>query len=182
METYYSEEECNARLVELLSGDHIAPTLSEAVASALTADLGVKPDGGSQDSDPLEVKMGSWVIRDEDFDLLDILKDSALLFLTTQATGPVAPSLIACAVTLARLLLTLDRKGVSLSGDTLLVFTALRQSDEGTLLGTLLTALGDQWTHERVERALELLTAVPSRSAPVELATKLPDGRWIARA
>ena len=102
MEVYYSEEECNDRVGKLLSGNNIDPRLSEAVAWALTTDLQVESTEDTDDS--FEIKVGSWVIRDEDLDLFSILKDSALLYISTQLAGPVAPSVVAFAVTLARLL------------------------------------------------------------------------------
>jgi hypothetical protein len=177
METYFSEADCSERVTKLLSGDRIAPRLSEAVASALTTDLRCEPDDGSRDS--FDIKVRSWVIRDEDLSFFDPLKDGLLLYLSTQSVNPIASSVVAFAVTVSRFLWGLYRRGVVLSGDSLLVFAALRRHGEPASPDTLCQALGDQWTVDRVERTLQLLTAVPSRGSPVALASRLPDGRWV---
>lgn len=177
METYFSEAECSERVTQLLSGDRVAPRLSEAVANALTADLRRDPDDGSRDS--LDIKVRSWVIRDDDLTFFDPLKDGLLLYLSTQSASPIGASLVAFAVTVSRFLWGLHRRGVYLSGDSLVVFAALRRHGEPASPDALCRALGDQWAVDRVERTLQLLTAVPGRGAPVALASRLPDGRWV---
>jgi hypothetical protein len=177
VETYFNEDECSEHVAQFLYSDRIAPVLSEAVASALTIELQCDPVEASRDS--FDIKVRSWVIRDEDVSFFELLKDGLLLYLSTHAALPIGSSVVAFAVTVSRLLWNLYRCGVMLSGDPLLVFVELRGHSEPTWPDTLRLALGEPWTVDRVERTLELLTAVPSRSSPVKLASRLPDGRWV---
>lgn len=173
--SYFSADECRAELDRLLGTEAGGPrgVLAGEVAAALVQDM--TRSARAQQSDDLEVKLGSWAIRDDEIDLLGLLKDGVVLYLDAKPGAWVG-----LAVTLARQLLALWRKGVRLNAAQVRVLTELRRQRGPRELAELTAALDLEEPALRAE--LEGLAGAPSRAGPVTLAEKLADGRWMAHA
>jgi hypothetical protein len=172
---YFTAEECQAALNDALGaaqgGGH--GVMAEEVAAALVQDMA--RGARAQDADDFELKLGSWAIRNDEIDVLALIKDGVIAYL-----DPKPGSWVSLAVTLARQLLALYRKGVRLTPEQARVLTELRRQREPRLVAELAAVL--EQPEPDLLTALESLAAAPAPAAPVKLAEKVHDGRWIAHA
>ncbi|MDM0001738.1 hypothetical protein QTI24_24235 [Variovorax sp. J22P240] len=174
-QTFYSAEECRAALNEVLGAQEGGRrgAMATEVADALLQDMARA--ARTQDADDLEVKLGSWAIRNDEIDLLVLVKDGVIAYLDGKPG-----SWVSLAVTLARQLLVLYRKGVRLTPEQARVLTELKRERGPRSAAELSAALSQDEPALRL--ALESLAAAPARAGPVKLAEKLPDGRWTVHA
>ncbi|WP_137179755.1 hypothetical protein [Roseomonas sp. AR75] len=175
--TFFSEEECLDGLREALGAEAPGPRgrAAEEVAHALLDDMAQAPPTGAAHAQ--EVRIGRWAIRDDELDLLTIIKDGVLAYLAGKSAGG---PWVGLAISVARQLLVLWRKGVPLTADQAVLLAELRRvkgpRDEAGLAAAL------EQPQPVVVARLEALTAAPARAGPIKLVERLPDGRWIAHA
>lgn len=173
--TFFSSEECRAALDAALGAGEAGrrSAMAGEVAAALVQDMA--RDAQAKDADAFEVKVGQWAIRDDEILLLDLIKDGVLAYLEMKPG-----TVVSVAVTAARQILALWRKGVRLTPETAPALTELRRIRGPRELREIAAALG--WDVTETQAALDWLAAAPARAGTVELAKKLPDGRWVAHA
>ncbi|MEO3475987.1 hypothetical protein AAFN86_29350 [Roseomonas sp. CAU 1739] len=173
--TFFSSEECQAALDVALGSAEAGQrgAMASEVAAALVRDMA--HDARAGDADAFEVKLGHWAIRDDEINLLDLIKDSVLAYLETKPGA-----VVSLAVTVARQLLALWRKGVRLTPETAQTLTELRRVRGPRELAEIAGALG--WEEGKTQTALDWLSAAPARAGAVKLAEKLPDARWVSYA
>jgi hypothetical protein len=172
---FFSAEECQVSLAETLGADAGGQRgrAAEEVAAALVQDMA--RGARAQDADDFEFKVGSWAIRDDELDVLGIIKDGVLAYLDSKPG-----TWINLAVTLARQVLALYRKGVRLTREQASALTELRRHREARPAADIAAALG--WPEHETTVVLEALAVAPARAGAVKLAEKRPDGGWIAHA
>jgi|SRR4051794_34395361 hypothetical protein len=169
---FFSKDECLQALRDSLGEGEVA----NEVAQALLLDMRATTEDGGADA--MQVKVGTWAIRDDELDLLALIKDSALAYLNGKTAG--ASPWVSLAITVAKMLLTLWRKGVRLTNEQTTLLTELRRQPGPRAEAEIAEEL--KWTPEAVAGRLAELAAAPARSGAVKLAERRPDGRWVAYA
>jgi hypothetical protein len=177
--------ECETALRQtlLLSGP---PNSVQAHILAGIVDACEEPDDTPQLSprDRHQLRVGRWVIRDDDLELFQIVKTAMLAFSAAQFTftSLSAGGATALAFSAAQLVRNVFRKGISLDPKQLQLLLVLKASSKPMAAHEIAAALGTDpnWSGRDVEQELARLRKMQARGGSVSLVEENSDQQWLA--
>ncbi len=133
----------------------------------------------------LNLRIGSWVLRDDDLPIIQTLGTTATALAATLATGGIAwPAAAAALTSFADLCWKAWRKGASLSSTELIVYGFVKAHGPITVerLSTLLQEAKESLSVQEIEVALRNLAEMELNNGELLAMTSLEnDGVWVAR-
>jgi len=131
-----------------------------------------------------ELRVGKWVIREEDLKLFDVVKDSLTMFasggyLLGNLTAAGITSLI---VSLVRLGRDCYLNGVTITDKQLQIILTLKKEGRAIafrdILASLVNETPDGWNEPDLRKELEALKTMPSRNKKVEVVQSTSADEW----
>jgi hypothetical protein len=185
LSTYKTKEDFLGAVSSHIQQQQPQADVTAALLSGISsAEDAVREEQRDEKSQAFHLKLGSWVIRDEDIPIFDAVNSSAAAVVTTLTTAGMPWVAIATAVTgLAHVCWRAWRKGARLSGQQVSVYGLLRA--QGPMTAAALTAAlrntGKDVKEEDVGSTLESLTEIELNDGEIiELASKDDNQRWKA--
>lgn len=175
-EIYENEAGCVDALTDKLQAQFIEPTLARKVAEALSEEFVTEQQVGG-----FGLRVGTWVIRDEDLNLLDAFATGVLAGFGAVAGGPIVVAVATACVAGAKLVWAASRKGITLSKDQQVVITALQTYKTGCTKEQLSQWLTENfrsggWSPDKVSITLAQLEKIATYDGTV-VAIAQKDGR-----
>jgi hypothetical protein len=137
-----------------------------------------------EQSQAFHLKLGSWVIRDDDIPIFEAVNSMAAAVALSLSTGGVAWPAIATALTgLANISWRMWRRGAHLSSRQIAVYGFLQAQGPMTViaLAEVLKKAGHDLTEENITSTLESLSEIELNSGQIiKLASKDANGNWKA--
>jgi hypothetical protein len=162
LETYGSKAEFLSAVSSTLESDDISSDVSAAVVSGISAaDDGLRATATPAQSVAFNLRIGAWVVSDEDLPIIRAIGAVAAAVAASLATGGVALPLTAPAITeLANLCWQAWRKGARLNSTQILVFGFLQTHGPVTVtrLESLLRTQGNDLSRDEIRTTLHSLT------------------------
>jgi hypothetical protein len=131
-----------------------------------------------------ELRVGKWVIREEDLKLFDVVKDSLAMF---ASGGYLLGNLTAAGITsfivsLVRIGRDCYLNGVTITDNQLQIILTLKKEDRATpfkdILALLLSETPSKWNDVELRKELEALKTMPSRNKKVEIVQSTSADEW----
>jgi len=179
---FNSRSRCGRRLSELLQLDPHDAT-SAVILEGLT-DFCEESGGPTLTR---EIRLGRWVVRDEDLDLLAAIKDALLALATVKFAflDLTAAGFTAIALAMAKLLRNAYLKGATVTSEQVLILSALQAANRPMPFKDLLAIVneagaepGPEWNDQQLRCQLERLLEVPTRSGSVKLVAQYSGDMW----
>jgi len=182
---YEQRSFCLAVVREALATDAAPTELEQRLADELTNQSEVSepaPDGSA-----LRMRLGRWVIRDEDLKLFGAIRDSLVAL---AAVGfafkdlPVA-TLVSVGLATSTVLLGVWRNIGRVKPDALVVLLALQHLGGSATIDEIHEAINpkpptrEKWSRVTIRAHLEQLGTVPTRADVIAVVKPLADGHWV---
>lgn len=186
LSTFRSKEEFLAAVTSQLDGANISRDVSAALVSGISsADDVLRSQTDDRESLALNLKVGSWVIRDDDLPLFQAINTTGAAIALTMTTGGLAwPAIAAALAAFADLCWRAWRKGARLSSLQVSAYGALQAHGpmkEDAVIGHLKDEQAGGPAPEVVKAVLESLREVDADDGHL-LALAARDGNGVWKA
>jgi hypothetical protein len=179
-----SRADCVTYLREALGSPSLNEKAEAAVFEKLTDACEVPAEAEAAPQSPFEMRLGRWVVRDEDLKLFGAVKDSVVAlasanYLLGDLTAAGAASL---AFAMLQLFRNAYRFGARVSRPQSRFLAVLKRAGRPLSVGELLQALGPNdpsWNEAVVRQELAALQQVPTRNGAVAFVQSTADSRWL---
>jgi hypothetical protein len=157
---------------------------SALLAGVSSAEDDLRNESAEEESQAFHLKMGSWVIRDDDIPIFEAVNSTATAVALTLTTAGIAwPAVATTLITFANVCWRVWRRGVHLSSRQVSVYGFLKAQGPMTLIALTdgLKKAGEDFTQEDLASTLESLSEIELNNGQiVKLASKDANEQWKA--
>lgn len=185
LSTYKTKTEfLNAVTSHLQLEDSSANISSALISGISSAEDDLRKDALGDESQAFHLKVGSWVIRDDDLPIFEAVSSMALAVTLTLSTAGIAWPAIATALSqIANMCWRIWRRGAHLSAPQVTVYGFLKAQGPLTVNGIAegLNKIGKSLAQDDIASALRSLSEIElSNGQIIKLATKDANEYWKA--